>query len=381
MCQVKRRSFLGLSATILGSGLIAGKMSHGFESGGQGAPDRMHHHAHTVSVMTETANRFLAALSSEQRAKATFQFGDDERMNWHFIPKERKGLTLGEMSPYQKHLASALLAAGLSQTGYIKAVTIMSLEEVLKVLENDSGPHRNPEKYHFTVFGTPSDMGTWGWRVEGHHLSQNYTVGNGQVVDGPSFFGSNPAEVRLGPRKGLRTLAREDDLGFEVIHALDEPEQKIAIVDAKAYNDILTAANRKAALQGQPSGLLAAKMNARQFDALRALVELYAYNLPDDLAERRMEQLNRAGRNVYFAWAGGIKPADPHYYRVQTPSFLIELDDTQDNANHIHSVWRDFKGDFGGDLLKAHYETSHGNLKAQVQSGIFSTPAARSALQ
>jgi hypothetical protein len=363
MCQVKRRSFLGLSATILGSGLIAGKTNHGFESGGQDAPDSMHHHVHTVSVMTETANRFLAALSSEQRAKATFQFGDDERMNWHFIPKERKGLTLGEMSPYQKHLASALLAAGLSQTGYIKAVTIMSLEDVLKLLENDSGERRNPEKYHFTVFGTPSDTGTWGWRVEGHHLSQNYTVANGQVVDGPSFFGANPAEVRQGPRKGLRTLAREDDLGFEVIHALDESEQKIAIVDAKAYSDILTAASRKAALQGQPSGLPAAKMNARQFDALRALVELYAYNLPDDLAERRMEQINRAGRNVYFAWAGGIKLADPHYYRVQTPSFLIELDDTQDNANHIHSVWRDFNGDFGGDPLRAHYETSHRNQK------------------
>ena len=361
MCQVKRRSFLGLSATILGSGLIAGKTGHGFENGGQDAPGSMHHHVRTVSVMTETADRFLAALSPEQRAKATFQFSDDERMNWHFIPKERKGLTLGEMSPYQKHLASALLAAGLSQTGYIKAVTIMSLEDVLKVLENDSGERRNPEKYHFTVFGTPCDTGTWGWRVEGHHLSQNYTVANGQVVDGPSFFGSNPAEVRQGPRKGLRMLAREDDLGFEVIHALDESEQKIAIVDAKAYSDILTAASRKAALQGQPSGLPAAKMNARQFDALRALVELYAYNLPDDLAGRRMEQINRAGRNVYFAWAGGIKPGDPHYYRVQTPSFLIELDDTQDNANHIHSVWRDFNGDFGGDALRAHYETSHRN--------------------
>src|SRR4029077_7148970 len=353
MCQVKRRSFLGLSATIVGSGLIARKVGHGLQNGGQDARDSVHHHVHAVSVMTETANRFLAGLSPEQRAKATFQFSDDERMNWHFIPKERKGLTLGEMNPYQKHLASALLAAGLSQTGYIKAVTIMSLEEVLKLLENDSGERRNPEKYHFTVFGTPSDAGTWGWRVEGHHLSQNYTVANGLVVDGPSFFGSNPAEVKQGPRKGLRTLAREDDLGFEVIHALDEPEQKIAIVDPKAYSDILTAASRKAALQGQPSGLSAAKMNARQFDALRALVELYAYNLPDDLAERRMDQINKAGRNVYFAWAGGMKPGDPHYYRVQTTWFLMELDETQDNANHIHSVWRDFNGDFGGDLLKS----------------------------
>jgi hypothetical protein len=198
------------------------------------------------------------------------------------------------------------------------------------------------------------------WRIEGHHLSQNYTVTNGQVLDGPSFFGCNPAEVRQGLRKGLRTLAGEDDLGFAVIHALDEPQQKIAIVDPKAYRDILTAANRKAALQGQPSGLPGARMNARQFDALRALVELYAYNLPDELAERRMDQINKAGRNVYFAWAGGIKPGDPHYYRVQTSSFLIEFDDTQDNANHIHSVWRDFNGDFGGDPLRAHYEASHG---------------------
>jgi len=213
------------------------------------------------------------------------------------------------------------------------------------------------------VFGTPSDTGTWGWRIEGHHLSQNYTVASGQVLDGPSFFGSNPAEVRQGLRKGLRTLAGEDDLGFAVIHALDEPQQKIAIVDPKAYRDILTAANRKAALQGQPSGLPGARMNARQFDALRALVELYAYNLPDELAERRMDQINKAGRNVYFAWAGGIKPGDPHYYRVQTSSFLIEFDDTQDNANHIHSVWRDFNGDFGGDPLRAHYEASHGNPK------------------
>jgi len=362
MCDLKRRSFLSLSATVVGGGLIAGKTARGSENGSQGTPGGVHH-VHAVSLMTDTANRFLAALSPEQRAKATFQFSDDERMNWHYIPKERKGLTLGEMSPFQKHLASALLAAGLSQIGYIKAVTIMSLEDVLKALENDSGERRNPEKYHFTVFGTPSDTGTWGWRVEGHHLSQNYTVANGEVVDGPSFFGSNPAEVRQGPRKGLRTLAGEDDLGFEVIHSLDEALQKIAIVDPKAYSDVLTAASRKAALQGQPSGLPAAKMTARQFDALRALVELYAYNLPDDLAERRMDQINKAGRDAYFAWAGGINPGDPHYYRVQTSSFLIELDDTQDNANHIHSVWRDFNGDFGEDMLKVHYETSHRDQK------------------
>lgn len=250
--------------------------------------------------MTECVNRFLAALDADQRNRVAFPFDADERMNWHFIPKERKGLSLREMTPYQKHLASGLLAAGLSQTGYIKAVTIMSLEDVLRIMENDSGEQRNPERYYFSVFGTPSGR-MWGYRIEGHHFSQNYTVVNGQVVDGPSFFGCNPAEVRQGPRKGLRTLPWEDDLGFDLIHSLDEQRQKVAIVDPTAYRDILTAASRKAALQGQPSGVSASKMNARQFDALRALIDEYVHNVPDELAQGRMEQIKQAGRNIYFA--------------------------------------------------------------------------------
>ena len=349
--RVERRLFLRSSAALVGAGMLGS---------GHGHAEQIHpHHVHAASRMTECANRFLAALDANQRSKATFPFESDERMNWHFIPKERKGLPLREMTPYQKHLASALLAAGLSQTGYIKAVTIMSLEDVLKIIENDNGERRNPEKYYFSVFGTPSDSGTWGYRVEGHHFSQNYTVVNGNVIDGPSFFGANPAEVRQGPRKGLRTLAGEEDLGIELIHTLDEQQQKVAIVDPTAYHDILTAASRKAALQGQPSGLAASKMNANQFDALMALTEEYARNVPDELAEGRVAQINKAGRNIYFAWSGGINRGDPHYYRVQTASFLIELDDTQDDANHIHSVWREFTGDFGEDLLHQHYQASH----------------------
>jgi len=253
--------------------------------------EEIHSHradVHAASVMTECANHFLAALDTNQRGKTTFPFDAEERMNWHYIPKDRKGLPLREMTPYQKHLASALLAAGLSQTGYIKAVTIMSLEEVLKLIENDSGEHRNPEKYYFSVFGTPSENGTWGYRIEGHHLSQNYTLADGKVIDGPSFFGANPAEVRQGPRKGLRTLAAEEDLGMQLMHALDEQNRKVAIVNPVAYEEILTAASRKATLQGQPSGLPAAKMSAGQFDALMALVEEYAHNVPHELAEGRI---------------------------------------------------------------------------------------------
>jgi len=349
MCKMRRRAFLSSSAAVVGAGLMGAKRANA----------QVHHHVHTSSVMTECANRLLAALGPEQKQKVMIPFDDPERMRWFYTPVERKGLTLGEMAPFQRHLASALLAAGLSQTGYIKAVTIMSLEEVLKIIENDSGARRNPEKYHFSIFGTPSDSATWGYRVEGHHVSQNYTVVNGNVISGPSFFGSNPAEVKQGPRKGLRALPHEDDMGFTLIETLDEPLRKVAIVDPKAYGDILTTNSRKAALEGQPSGLSAAKMNAKQFEALRALAELYAKNLPDDLAAHRMEQIDKAGRNVWFAWAGGAKPGDLHYYRVQTASFLIEFDMTQDSGNHIHSVWRDFSGDFGGDILKAHYHASH----------------------
>ena len=360
MCM-KRRSFLTSSAALLASSTLP-------TSGG--AAEQSHPlHVHAVSLMTECANRLLAALDANQRGNATFPFDTDERTNWHFIPNNtriavdaltvRKGLPLREMSPYQKHLASALLAAGLSQTGYIKAVTIMSLEEVLRVMENDSGEHRNPDNYYFSIFGSPSDHGTWGYRVEGHHLSQNYTVVNGQAVSGPSFFGANPAEVRQGPRKGLRTLAREDDLGMELIHALDDQQRKVAIVNATAYPEILTAASRKAALRGEPSGLEAASLKPAQFDALMALMEEYVHNVPEPLAGRRISQIQKASKGIHFAWAGGVNPGDPHYYRVQTPYFLIELDDTQDNANHIHSVWRDFNGDFGEDLLAQHYQASH----------------------
>ena len=318
-----------------------------------------YHRTNSVSVMTETANRFLNALTPEQRAKATFKFEDDERLNWHYIPKERKGLPLREMQSYQKPLAAALLNAGLSQQGYIKARTIMSLEEVLRAMENDNGERRNPEKYYFSVFGTPSDHGVWGYRVEGHHLSQNYTVVNGKVIGAPSFFGANPAEVRQGPRAGLRTLAAEEDLGRDLLNSLDEGQRKVAVVDQNAYKDILTAASRKAALQGQASGLPASKMNAKQFDNLMALLEEYARNMPEQLAELREDEIRKAGKNIYFAWAGPGGKGQPHYYRVQAPTFLIEYDNTQNEANHIHSVWRDFNGDFGEDLLKAHYQTSH----------------------
>jgi hypothetical protein len=318
-----------------------------------------YHRVQSSDVVSQAANAFLASLTPDQKAKATFQFQDEERFNFHFIPRERKGIAIRELNPMQRHLANALLAAGLSQRGFIKATQIMSLEEVLRIMENDSGERRNPDKYYFSIFGQPGPDNTWGYRVEGHHLSQNFTVARGRVADAPSFFGANPAEVRQGPRQGLRVLAAEEDLGRDLLMSLDDSQRKVAVVSETAYKDILTAANRKASIDGQPSGLPASKMNAKQFEKLTALIAEYADNMPEQMAQARMEQAKKAGKNLHFAWAGVADRGGPHYYRIQSPTFLIEYDNTQNNANHIHSVWRDFTGDFGADLLQEHYRTSH----------------------
>jgi hypothetical protein len=313
----------------------------------------------SASIMADSANALLASLTPEQSARAKFALNDQERMNWFYTPVPRKGLPLKDMTAPQKHLAQALLAAGLSQRGYIKATSIMSLEDVLRIMEKDDGVRRNPDGYFFSIFGDPSPTGIWAYRVEGHHLSQNFTIVNGKVVGSPSFFGTNPAEVREGPRKGLRVLGREEDLGRELMTSLTPEEKAIALVDKTAYKDVLTTNTRKAALEGKPSGLNASKMTAHQRELLQTLLDEYIYNMPDPIAQARLDEVKKAGNNLYFAWAGVEQRGGPHYYRIQAPQFLIEYDNTQNDANHIHSVWRDFDGDFGLDLLKQHYETSH----------------------
>ena len=312
----------------------------------------------TPATLAESAHNFLVSLTPAQSAVAVIPIEDEERFNWHYIPRARKGLPLKDMTHSQRHLAHALLSSSLSQRGYLKAATIMSLEEVLRILENDSGERRDPEKYYFSIFGQPKETGTWGFRVEGHHLSLNFTVVRGQIASSPTFLGSNPAEVREGPRKGLRILHAEEDLARTLLMVLTPAQREVAIVAKEAYKDILTEASRKAALTGQPSGLQASKMTAPQRELLLNLLYEYVYNVPDDLAAKRLKQIQDAGANLYFAWAGVSEKGGPHYYRIQAPAFLVEYDNTQNNANHVHSVWRDYEGDFGVDLLKKHYQSA-----------------------
>lgn len=314
----------------------------------------------SASVMREGAVNFLAALNPEQLGKTKFDFASEERMNWHFIPRERKGLSFKEMDPTQRNLAHAFLSAGLSQRGYMKAVTIMSLEAVLRELEQGKGPDRDTDLYFFSIFGEPSDSKTWGWRVEGHHLSLNFTLVDGQLVAStPAFFGANPAEVREGPRKGLRTLAGEEDSAHDLLQALDEKQRTVAIFEKQAPKDILSMNLRRADV-GPPVGLPAAKMNKKQLGLLIALVKEYTDNMPIDVASARLKQIRGAGLDkIYFAWAGAIERGQPHYYRVQGPTFLIEYDNTQNDPNHIHTIWRNYDGDFGLDLLGMHLKASH----------------------
>jgi len=318
--------------------------------------------ARAAQEMARAANNLLATYTPEQKQAGVFELTDAERVNWHFIPKTRKGLPFKEMTTAQRPLAHALLSSGLSQRGYGAAVTIMSLEQILLELEQGKGPKRDPEMYFVSIFGKPGSEQPWGWRVEGHHLSLNFTIAEGKAVTGtPSFLGSNPGEVKDGPRKGLRVLDQEEDLGRGLVQSLNDEQKKTAILTGDAPAEIITGNSRKAKLL-TPEGIGSDQMTAAQKHMLLGVISAYANRLRGDVAEQDMQKIQAAGfEKVHFAWAGGIEPGNKHYYRVQGPTFLIEYDNTQGNGNHIHSVWRDMTNDFGDDILKKHYEEHHQN--------------------
>ena len=322
------------------------------------------------SAMVTAANKFLAALTPEQRQQAAFAFSSEERLRWHFVPAEtfaRKGLLIRDMSDAQRALAHDLLKTGLSQRGYMTASQIMELETILGALERaqraasgrgGNGLERDPVKYFVSIFGTPSAKDTWGWRVEGHHVSLNFNIVNGMIGSGsPSFFGSNPAEVREGPKKGTRILAAEEDGARALMAALDASQRAKAIVNAEAPNDMLTVANVNITPLS-PSGLGYDAMNAAQRDLLMKLIDVYTGFMAADIAGERTARFKKAGvEKIGFAWAGSTEKGAKHYYRIQGPTFLVEYDNTQNDGNHIHSVWRDFEGDFGRDLLREHLKS------------------------
>jgi len=309
-------------------------------------------------TLFQAATAFLATLDAAQKQKALLPFNSEERLNWHYVPKERQGLHYKAMNPSQQQAAQTLLQVGLSKVGYRKAEAIRQLENVLHALE-DGNPIRDPGLYYFTVFGEPAEKGAWGWRYEGHHISLNWTALDGKVIaSSPQFLGSNPGEVRSGPQKGTRVLAAEEDLGRALVKSLDAGQRQTAILSETAPTDIITAAARKAAIL-EDKGIAYGELNPQQQGLLLALLQEYATVQVPEIARQRLAAIRKSGLDrVKFAWMGGLEKGQGHYYRIQGATFLIEYDNTQNDANHIHTVWRDFQGDFGVDLLEHHYRTA-----------------------
>lgn len=298
--------------------------------------------------LAAAAQHFLDTLNDEQRAQAVFSFDSAERFNWHFVPRTRQGLGLGAMTDAQRTAAYALLQTALTEKGYAKATGIVELEGILG---------RDPGRYYVSVFGTPSVAEPWGWRFEGHHLSLNFSSVTQTVVAAtPSFWGANPAEVRQGERSGWRVLAAEEDEARALWNLLTDAQQQRARIANQAPRDIITGADRHARLE-RFEGLPAAEMTTTQQAQLQVLLDVYLNNMAADVATTQRDAIDDAGLDaLYFAWAGSAERGEAHYYRLHGPTVLIEYDNIQNGANHIHAVWRDLQDDFAEDLLRQHYE-------------------------
>ncbi len=317
----------------------------------------------TVAAMAEAARAFLATLDGPRAERAVYPFDAAERGNWHYVPRARNGLARRDMDGAQLEASEALVRAGTSGPGASKALAIMENEAVLGEIEASVGQlwhDRDPGLYFFTVFGDPGGGEPWGWRVEGHHVSLNYSVfGDELVAVTPSFLGCNRAEVLHGPHRGQRILPDEEELGRALFTSLDGEQRRRAVIYPVTPREFFTRASRRVEI-ATPLGLSASLMGADQRDRLMRLIRVYTERKPADVARQALAKIESEGiENIAFGWAGSTFRFQPHYYRLHGPAFFAEYDNTQDNANHIHSVWRDIDGDFGEDLLARHYAEAH----------------------
>ncbi len=310
--------------------------------------------------MEDAATAFLDLLDGGRRDAALHDFNGTARTDWHYVPRRRPGLALRDMDARQQAAAWRLIEAALSDEGLRKARGVLELEAVLGELTGRQD-FRDPGDYALAVFGAPRADAPWAWRFEGHHLSITFTSVPGQdVAATPSFFGANPAEVPEGHRHaGLRLLTAEHELAFALLDGLSEAQRQRVLLQPRTFGDILTGPGREDSLR-RPQGLPLGELPAGQRDLAARLIETYLGRMRADLAERETARLRDAGlERVHFAWAGATAPGAPHYYRLHGPTAVIEYDNTQNGANHVHSVWHDPGNGFGADLLRRHREAAH----------------------
>ncbi|HEY8934872.1 MAG TPA: DUF3500 domain-containing protein [Cyclobacteriaceae bacterium] len=311
----------------------------------------------------EAARNFLNILDAPLKAKAQFAYADDERFNWHFVPRERKGVSLHDLNKKQRDAAFYLLESSLSYQGYTKATAIINLENMLRLIEKrgTADTYRDPLNYYFTIFGTPANDSIWGWRIEGHHFSVNLTSVKGEIVSStPNFWGSNPATVPFGTEKGKQVLKHETELGFLLVNSFSNEQLKDVMISDTALPEIITGDNRKAQID-QLQGIALNKMTPLQRKVFMQLLDTYVKNYEFGFSSKLKAKIEKAGmENLRFAWAGSLKPGIGYYYRIHGPMLIIELDNTQNNANHVHTTVRDLTNDFAEDILREHYANEHG---------------------
>ena len=329
--------------------------------------------ASVTEEMVAAANALLATMDAGERRQRMLgiskldelqmSLDDEARQDWSYWPRPRSGLSIEYMTTEQRKLTHDLLSTLLSGEGHMTVVHIMQLDEVLWSLE-DVGLPRGAEKYFLSFFGTPSIDSPWAWRFEGHHVSLSVAVASDSLTVTPSFFGADPSETQVGPMAGFRPLRDEEDIARELVRSLTPSQREVAIVSNTAPNDIFSTNANKAKADWEawrntlrPAGLKVAEMNEPQ--------KVLAHRLVDEIVERYRPEISDAYRQsidvdeLSFAWMGSIERRDKHYYRLQGGDFMFELDNAQDNGNHIHSVWRNPTDDFGDDLLAEHYQLSH----------------------
>ncbi|MFZ4574049.1 MAG: DUF3500 domain-containing protein [Phycisphaerales bacterium] len=313
-------------------------------------------------VMAKAAAAFLDTLPPDLRAKAAFPFEDPARLNWHYIPRDHAGVEFQQMNDAQKLAARELLRSALSSRGTNKVEEIMLLDAVLRDIEKGSGPRRDPLAYAVAVYGVPGED-PWGWKIEGHHVSLNFTDAPGGTAITPAFLGANPGEVRRGDRAGVRVLAAEEDIARELLATLSAEQRAEALLGDQAPGDILAIPGR-ALSEVDGRGLAVSSMTAAQREIVNRLIREYAENFRHNFASSEVARIEAAGiEKVRFAWMGGERHGQGHYYRLSGPTFVIEYDNTQNDANHVHTVWRDRERDFGRDLLQEHLDHDHGAPK------------------
>ena len=325
--------------------------------------------ADTGGRMATAAEAYVGTLGSAERDRGTGELDAEQRFDWHFVPRERYGVRLKDMNPEQRTAAHGLLQSVLSSQGYLKATGVMQLEGILGQIEGRPD-RRDPEDYYFNIFGAPSEDGAWAWRFEGHHISMNFTSAGGATPSvTPAFLGSNPHVVGEGPNAGRRLLGAEEDLARELLALLTDAQLRTVIIEAEAPRDIVTGNARTVELD-RFEGLPASEMNDAQSHALMHVIEEYLNNANADVADAEMRRIHDAGlENLHFAWAGSTERGEGHYYRIHGPTVLIEYDNVQGGANHVHSVWRDPQNDFGDDLLRRHYEEAEHHQNDRLPAG------------